>query len=167
MPSVTDWITAVTAVLALLAAVWAGTTARRLHGIESDRDRRTREAAVREQARNINAWCVVTDPAGRRRDGLLVSNTSDSPVYAVEVRSQDRNERVQFPLTLTLLPPGDFVVVEDATYHWTFPESVESMGVAIRPVTKHEYWRVTEVTFADSSGVTWRRDRDGQLTQLE
>lgn len=164
MPSITDWITAVTAILALLAATWAGRTAGRLYRIESGRDAAAARRAEREQASAVNAWCVVTNAEDDRRDGLLVSNASDSPVYNVQVVARDRRGSEQFPLTLFVPPPGNYVALEEHVYHWTFPQAAADVKGAIRPVTKHETWRVIRLSFTDAHGIAWVRDDHGRLT---
>lgn len=81
MPTVTDWITALTAILALGAAVWAGHSAYQVNRPERERDLEAEWRRRSEQAAGINAWCVVrlefTDSAGAhwRRDhhGVLTA----------------------------------------------------------------------------------------------
>ncbi|WP_232549591.1 hypothetical protein [Propioniciclava soli] len=165
MPSVTDWITAITAILALVAATVAGRTAGRLYRIESDRDSAMALRAEREQASGVNAWCVVTNTEANRRDGLLVSNASDSPVYDVEVISCGPGGGQQFPLTLFVLPPGHYVALEEASFHWTFPQAAADVDGSIRPVTKHKTWRVVRLSFTDAHGIAWVRDDHGRLSQ--
>lgn len=164
----TDWITALTALGALIAAVWAGLTSKRLYEIEAKRDVVSDERRARQQAAGIAAWCVFCPESERR--GLLLHNSSDAPVFDVEVLStyapsQKASPVMQRPLVLTLLPPGDYVADEHPTFGWTFPDERVAVPGTVRPVTKNSGWMVTAVRFTDAHGIRWER-KGGLLSRL-
>ncbi len=161
--SIPEWVTAIAAVLALAAAVWAGITSRRLVDVESGRDEVAARRRAREQARQVSAWCVVC-PDAPLPVGLLVQNSSTAPVFQMTVESTDAQGQHRPPLHLTIVPPGDYVVTADEQFHWTFPEDARTQG-HVRPVTKKDTWMVQSLTFVDSSGVRWHRDQHGTLSE--
>lgn len=164
----TDWITALAALGALAAAIWAGLTSKRLYQVEAKRDVVSDERRARQQASGVAAWCVFC-PESRQR-GLLLHNSSEAPVFEVEVLStfaptQKATPVEQHPLTLTLLPPGDYVANEDASYHWSLPDERHTVSGTVRPVLKNSGWTVTAIRFTDAHGVRWER-RDGLLDRV-
>lgn len=167
--TVAEWLSALAALGALTAAIWAALTSRRLVQVEMHRDVKAADRAAREQASGIAAWCVFCPGNGEdSQAGLLVHNDSDGPVYDVEVHSTRLVKQVsipQYPLRLSIVPPGDFVATADPKYHWSLPEERGAIGGIVRPVTKSTGWMVTSVTFTDAHGQRWVRD-GGRLTRF-
>lgn len=158
-------LSAVAALGALAAAIWAARVSKRLYEIETSRDRGRAQREEKAQASGIAAWCVfIKENQPGSQQGLLLHNSSDAPVFDVEVLStyatkQSSEPIPQAPLKLAVLPPGDYVSNADATYKWSFPEERGSIDNAVRPVTKNPGWVVTEVRFTDSYGTPWTRIR--------
>jgi len=169
-----EWVSALGAIGALIAAVWAATTSGKLFRIESSRDRTAAERAEKEQASGIASWCVKVlrggDGEPTAGNGVQVHNSTDSPVYYVEVFStysvsKDSEPVQRKPFRMDILPPGDFVAEEHKTYHWTFPDQKEDVQGLVRPITKNSNWRVIELRFTDSYGLRWCRI-DGGLWKV-
>jgi hypothetical protein len=147
MTGVVDWVGGVTAAVGSVAAAGAlvvgAVTLRR----QTDQTRR-------EQARKISAF-VQEQPTPEHGPVVRVLNSSDQPIYDVAVITVDaRTGQILSTITefqgdVGMLPPGQY---ED-----TVPASAqrESQGPPV----------VAEVTFTDSAGRTWRRDRRGQLNE--
>lgn len=170
MGNLAEWISALTALGALIAAVWAAATSGKLFRIESSRDRTAAEREEKEQASGIASWCVKVirgkQAESGAANGIQVHNSSDSPVYYVEVFStysvsKDSAPVQRKPFRMDVLPPGDFVAEEHKTYHWTFPDQKEDVDGVVRPITKNTNWRVIESRFTDSYGVRWCRNDSG------
>lgn len=159
----TDWISALATIGALGAAVWAVVVSRRLHRVETDRDEVSAERAKREQASGIAAWCIRRSAEDDKlRRGLLLHNSSDAPVFDIEVTSTYAPSKSHAPqpqptLRLTILPPGDYVVFADSTYPWTLPVERTARSVDAAPIMNNPGWTVTEMSFRDAHGVRWRR----------
>lgn len=176
MGSLAEWVSALAALGALFAAVWAAVTSRKLFNIESERDRYSAAREVKQQASGIASWCVKVfrDKEPKNSNGILVHNSTESPVYAVEIASTYSKSKDSEPVERALfymdvLPPGDFVTEEDPTYHWTFPDQRGDIVGAVRPITKNKNWRVVSLKFTDSYGLRWIRDDNGlrEITSTE
>jgi hypothetical protein len=162
-------LSAVAALGALAAAIWAVRVSKRLYEVETSRDLIATQRAEKEQASGFAAWCIVlsTNEEQERQNGILLHNSSDAPVFDIEVLSTYAKRKSlegapQPPLKLAILPPGDYVAHVDATYPWSFPEERGSIGGIVRPVTNNPNWAVTELHFTDSHETRWIR-RGGKL----
>lgn len=152
-----EWVSAVAAFGALVAAVFAGIVAWRLYKIEDDRERQA-------QARQISAWISVKLDGESGPYGIELTNGSLAPVYDVTVRAKDSYGVSQPQLDLRVLPPGRFFAERvDTKYHWAYPDPAEEVGYPLRPVAKSSKWRVERITFRDSANVGWGRDAAGVL----
>ncbi|ROS62644.1 hypothetical protein EDF38_1756 [Frigoribacterium sp. PhB160] len=161
-------IAAVATVGALLAAVRAVGDAKKLFNIESKRDQTAAEDRERQQASKINAWSALrllrNDIQGF---GVIVSNSSEEPVYDVKVAVG--GFRTAHAPTLACVPPGQVfveqkrVMVEVDTFHWDYAKPVTEFADPLRPFSASQSKRVTGVMFTDSSGRQWRRSETGQL----
>lgn len=166
MSAIPSWISALASVGALLAAVVAGVTARRLYGIEREREHRLTEADERRQAVRVSAWVaeVVGPNAGERSPGVVVVNASQTAVRDVLVSVIEPDDRRRAALRLAILPPGEyFAAAQPPPYHWGFPNLLSALEYPARPVMRSRQWRVTEVTFRDAADRSWRRDDAGVL----
>ncbi|MFE2657990.1 hypothetical protein [Brevibacterium sp. NPDC059310] len=99
-------------------------------------------------------------------NGILVHNSTDSPVYDVEVVStysvSEGSDSVdRSPFKMRVLPPGDFVAEQHPKFNWTFPDQREDIDGIVRPITKNSHWRVVSLKFTDSYGLRWIRDDNG------
>jgi hypothetical protein len=166
MGSVAEWVSAVAALGALGAAVYAGIAAWRLYRIESARDGAADAERRQLQARQVSAWvAVAVEEESVRSSGIEIINGSSAPVYDLAIQVNGETGAAQHPLTLTVLPPGRFFAAKDPTYHWTFPDPAEAIGLSLRPVAKSTKWRVEHLKFRDSANVHWTRDADGVLLE--
>ncbi len=168
---VPNWIAAIAALMAVLFAWLAARHTQRLLLHEARRDRRVQEREVRSQADLVGAWvaCRVTPDGGidvtLQEYGLVVRNASPAPVFDVVVESTDYDGEPQRPLTLAVMPPGEFYA--PATHEkwlWELPDPVDAVDGIVRPVMRRKERRVTGVRFRDSAGNRWHRDAMGQLT---
>lgn len=162
------WVSALAAIGALGAAVWAGRSAKQLYLVESRRDEVAAEREAAEAARRVSAWIAIHLPNGRsddqgRVDGMILTNAGTTPIFDIEVTSNDYTGRAQRDLHLSVLPPGEYFTQTESTYGWTFPDPTKAFSGLIRPITRKEEWRVTGLTFMDASGLRWRRDETGRL----
>lgn len=150
-------IQAVIAIIALVAlgvAAWAVRSSSRMLRIERGRDQERQRQAQEKQASLIGAWAVFCPEAktehGSSRSGVLVSNSSASAVHDVVIQSADAKGDDQHPLTMTILPPGEHLMLTHRQYRWSFPKHRDEAGGIIRPVTKHAKWRVQSIEFTDA-----------------
>ncbi|MCT1803870.1 hypothetical protein VVR84_15245 [Kocuria carniphila] len=178
MGTVPEWISVLVAAAALIAAVWAGLTSKRLFDVERKRDEVALDRREKEQASEIAAWSVTYDtPADQPSPkGLLIHNSSNAPVFDVKVlstysKTKRDTPETQKPLTMSVLTPGDYAAIEDDKFPWKFPETQsrveEKVHSRLRPVTNNPGWMVTGIAFVDSYGTSWLRDERGQLLRLE
>ena len=171
-----DWIMALSAVAALVAAVIAGIISYRLLKVEVRRDAASQTRERAGQASQVSAWCILFEDFDTARlnskevppdkNGLRIQNGSATPIYNVEILSRDRTGQEKRPLKLEVLPPGDYVVTSHATYNWGFPYSVEAAPGSSTPITKNRTWVVTSLPFNDCHGSRWQRLTDGSLSEL-
>lgn len=158
--SLAEWLSAAAAVGALIIAVAAVYISWR-----SSTQLKTRQR--QQQAVELNAWSISRptqngeDPVTRR--GILVSNSSTSPVFDVVIESTYSPSKQTAPealkaVTITVLPPGDFVVFRHSTYPWTFPRERTAEDRNVQAVMNNPGWRVTLLSFTDSQGVRWERE---------
>jgi len=178
------WATVCVALLALGAALWAGSTARRLLEVEQKREDRAEETETRRteaeaqslQADRVAVWTDYVDqasgPAGTVRSTYVaeIHNNSLLPIYDVQVvffgpdgRRFDTDE-----IYGVLRPGGHAVAIPEAIWELTHrgPSTgalgpgkcyyVSDLGPGLR----------AEITFRDTAGLRWFRDRDGRLAEL-
>jgi hypothetical protein len=174
--TVPEWISAIATVGALIAAWLAGTTAKRLYGVESDRDATAAEQRERHDADLVHAWTTAVHRDGTRpRYGLIVKNGSSSPVFDVTIQSTtgipfEGGHKRAWPVDLAMLPPGEYFVTtvpypDTNTGEDGIPEPTSGLDGTIRPVMKKRDWAVSRIHFTDASGRHWQRDKDGVLTR--
>ncbi|MGL3198227.1 MULTISPECIES: hypothetical protein [Curtobacterium] len=164
-----EGLSAVATAGALVAAVYAGLQARRLYRIESDRDEEARAAARASQATKVSAWAATRiRTGGRVLFGVVVRNSSDDPVYDVQVTCHGfSSPRVA---TLQCVPPGEYFVAntvdEGSSAEWDYPKPVrEVVGDPLRPFTISDAKGVDAITFRDNTGAGWHRAARGELTK--
>lgn len=116
-----DWLGDIPTWIACIAIVFAG------FQFMIDRERRREELhrARREQARQLTSWTVSNPEQGQRAYGLVLSNTSGSTFHEVSVEATLHGSRTK-PLTLTILPPGEFFIqhAPNQRYEWEFAVAV-------------------------------------------
>jgi arabinogalactan oligomer/maltooligosaccharide transport system substrate-binding protein len=145
------WISSSATIVALTFAAVAAVAARRTYMIESERDRttaeerRTRDAfARRAQASCVSAWWSEDD------GGAYVRNACDSPVYQAYLNVHGSVAVDLVKLDLPVIPPSS-----QAIFHPVELPAPAQIGLRV------------SLTFTDSAGVRWQRDRYGRLVQLE
>lgn len=165
-----EGLSAVATACALLAALYAGYQAQRLFRIELGRDEKARDADRKRQATQVSAWAATRiKTGGRIIFGVVIRNSSDDPVYDVQVECHGFTSP-QVP-TLQCVPPGEFfaanTVEEDATAEWDYPKPVrEVVGDPLRPFTISDARGVDAITFRDNTGAGWHRAARGELTNI-
>ncbi|PRA81448.1 hypothetical protein [Microbacterium sp. MYb66] len=161
--SLADIITALTAVLALFAAIAGARHARQLFGVEARRDESTAARERQSQASKVFAW-VASRIGEDTTYGVVVVNSSEQAIYDVEVRVTDAHAGERRPISLTILPPGAYYLGESPeAYAWEFASRLRSFDDEIRPVTKSKNRRILRMSFRDSSNLMWTRDGVGIL----
>lgn len=120
-----------------------------------------------KQASELHAWSItgpeITENGPTTRRGVLLSNSSTSPVFDVVVDStyslsKNTAPEVLSPLTITMLPPGEFVAFRDSKYPWTFPRQRSPEHRDIQAIMNNPGWRVTRLSFTDGQGIRWERE---------
>ena len=153
---------------ALIAAVYAGVQAKRLYRIESARDEQARDAGRKRQATQVSAWAATRiRTAGRIVFGVVIRNSSDDPVYDVQVECHGFSSS---PVaSLQCVPPGEFFVAntvqEDAAAEWDYPKPLSEINDPMRPFTISDARGVDAITFRDNTGAGWHRAARGELTK--
>ncbi|WP_146245941.1 hypothetical protein [Curtobacterium sp. MCPF17_001] len=155
-----DGLSAIATTVALAAAMFAGFQAQRLYRIESGRDEQARHAERKRQATQVSAWAAARiRTAGRVVFGVVIRNSSDDPVYDLQVQCHGfSSPRVA---TLQCVPPGEFFVgntiEEDSMTEWDYPNALPEIHDPVRPFTISDARGVNTITFRDNTGAGWRR----------
>lgn len=178
--SVADWVAGISTFAAFGAAVIAARYAAGAFHLERQREERWVETQQAAQASLVAAWPdnkmvdFVTDGPGRikkvlgkrTQHGVYVRNASDLPVtdakviYTVtQVRPDQPSASVDTPQTHLIgrVPPAD-----EPRFYPIVPLTARLTGM-------HEQHKVTidvEITFTDSTGIRWRREPRGQLSEV-
>ncbi|MBB6404246.1 hypothetical protein [Arthrobacter sp. AZCC_0090] len=160
-----EWISAFCSLFALVAAAWAALTAARVHKIERDRDVKADEDKLKAQAGRVAAWSAVhLDAKGSALAyGVVVNNGSTTPIFDVVLEAQDVPGKLR-PLTLRLLPPGQYFVESHKDRSgWALAEHTSALAGFTRPITRKENWCVTHLAFRDAQNNLWSRNNSGLL----
>jgi len=153
---VATWVGSVGTALAFFATLI-------LLAITLQEQRAAREEDRRAQARQVSAWCADVQPAsedGRHSVTVTVQNSSDEPVYGMQVAigAEWSREKVAF--------------AEVRDLHYVTPPKYQrdhTVRLTLSPLPGGGYDKSppVELVFNDASGGRfWRRDRYGGLTQL-
>lgn len=146
----TEWIDTASNVFASIGTVGAFVTGfvllRREHRQEAERiedDRRT-------QAAKVSAWVELYRAIDGSRELMLhVHNSSDMPIYEVELPLPTRGDDEPETEFIGLVPPGQ-TVRRQAPRDWL------ASYVGPEPI---------EIEFLDSAGWQWRRGEQGALVR--
>jgi hypothetical protein len=171
-----DLISALTSVGALAASIAAAFIARRLFFIERDRDARRESEDRRRQASGVSAWIGVHVEPGKAKPPkvVVVSNTSDGPVFDVSVGTAKLDGITTRTPLLKCLPPGTFVYGRAADYkahpkdsEWTYALTTTEFVGPPRPYSfAPGNAAVTDVTFSDALNQRWTRQSNGALISV-
>ncbi|MGV2900517.1 hypothetical protein ACNPM4_02485 [Microbacterium sp. AGC62] len=162
--TVADVVAALTAILALFAAIAAAKQAKKLYVVEVERDEDAAARKRQSQATKVFAW-VAARIGSETTYGVVVVNSSDQAIYDVQVRVADAHGAERTPVTLTTLPPGSYYLGERSdSFGWEFASGLDSFEEEIRPITKSRNRLVTGMRFRDSANLVWARDEQGLLT---
>lgn len=180
-----SWVTAVATVLALVAASYAAWRTGRIVSIELGRDRQREQDEERRQASQVAAWAAesVHDPVGGSNvfsqyttmsvSGFVI-NGSSQPIFNIGVLWFVEDESIH-ETALAVLPPG-------GAETWEMPDEVmarfddQTAEQGQKPLRGYleaqllssmaaEKLRL-EVSFDDSHGRRWTRDRFGNLGKV-
>jgi hypothetical protein len=141
----------------------AVTEAQRMHELESARERRALEFDAQRQAAQVVAWPVKATFQGRHQWGLLVVNTSTSPVFSMSVTRAPAVSRGKGSTIAALsakaevLPPGQYFVGSGSRW----PELMGDQDTAEPIAGNSDY--MASLDFRDSNGRNWRREPSGVL----
>jgi len=161
--SLSDVVTALTAIGALIAAIIGGKQAKRLFQIESARDAEAARRTAQEQASKVFAW-VATRTGETPTFGVVIVNSSEQAIYDVEAQVIGHEGVPRPTARLTNLPPGSYYLEErHDSYGWSFAANLRSFDDEIQPVTKSKTRCVRVLRFRDSSNALWQRSADGRL----
>ena len=146
----TEWIDTASNVFASVGTVGAFATGlillRREHRQEADRTEDDRRA----QASKVSAWVeLYRTPDGSRELMFHVHNSSDMPIYEVELPLPTRGDDEPETEFIGLVPPGQ-TIRRLAPHDWL------ASYVGPEPI---------EIEFLDSAGWQWRRNEQGALVR--
>ncbi|MEU6563909.1 hypothetical protein [Nocardia nova] len=158
--AVPAWISAVSAVSALITALGALVYARRTWN-------KAAEEARRKQAELVAAWVQDGSGADFR---CCVRNASDLPIYDVDVVINGYGEIVVKCLAewsaSVVAPKADgprWTILRDEAERTRGPNVVEG-EIDTRGVLAHDL--LAEIRFTDAAGRRWRRDDSGLLGEF-
>jgi len=161
---VPTWLSAVATLVALIFAAVAAISARRVYLIESERDktasderRNQAEFLRRTQAALVSAWWGKQDDEfGVPRWGAWVRNASETPIYQNRVSLTKLYEPdISDAFSLSVLPP-----MSEPKFFPTTVWEGDIDGVVDMPDIR------VEMTFTDSAGIRWIRDKQGRLSEV-
>lgn len=124
---------------------------------------------MQEHAVLLSAWSVhLPELDAKYKSGVIIRNRSGAPFHDVEIMStissSNSDPVTELPmLSLTMLPPGEYVAVSEQR-NWRFPQDRSEFG-AVNPIWKNKGWAVTSIEFTDAHGIRWLR-RGGALQQV-
>lgn len=162
---VPGWVGAVSSLAALAAASVAAVVAHRVFRLEQSRDEDQVATQQSAQASKIAAWpsVVLSDPVDHLSAtvwGAALRNGSDLPIYQVHVNLVSLTDRGETAVVLEVVPPGDWLLSGSELY----PRPSEPlMRAEARGLPPPPY--VVDLTFSDSAGQGWHRDRKGLLSR--
>jgi hypothetical protein len=160
-PNAAEWITAISAagalVAAIAAAVIAGITFR--HGISERRAAQASQISAWVEERSVDA--TAGQPMGLMKVCVL-RNSSSQPVYLVRLSYEwspgpgEQRGPIEEPVPMAVLPPGDGLS--------TLPTEVVLQWREMRQLGRSA---LTNLTFIDAAGRRWTRAADGTLHEGE
>ena len=146
----TDWINTASNVFQSIGTVGAFVIGFVLLRSEHRREADRTEDERRAQASRVSAWVeFFRTPDGSRELLLHVHNSSDMPIYEVELPLPTRGDDEPETEFIGLVPPGQ-TVRRQAPHDWL------ASYVGPEPI---------EIEFLDSAGWQWRRDEQGALVR--
>ncbi|MFF1830544.1 hypothetical protein [Paenarthrobacter sp. NPDC058040] len=140
----------------------AVTDAQRMLQLEGERDERSIAMLERRQAAQLVCWPVRGEADGAFQWGIELVNSSDAPVFGVELHRQEGKSGNGTPIpeiqaAAKILPPGRYFFSERRRW----PVYVEQHRV-LEPIPGNTDY-MPSVSFTDSDGRKWCRGVDGHL----
>lgn len=157
--SVADWVGAIGGMLAVIAAIVSWRTSEKIVKLEKKRDQEREIAAERRQAEHVT---VVGIQRSQIRPpecyAIMIVNGSDAPIYDIHIESQKANKSAaNYPLELTVLPPGRFIIPADQHYKWGAVIDQDVAKESVTVIAKGDGGEmITHVTFTDASSRRWQ-----------
>jgi hypothetical protein len=146
----TEWIDTTANVFASVGTVGAFVIGFVLLRSEHRREADRTEDERRAQASKVSAWVeLFRTPDGSRELMFHVHNSSDMPIYEVDLPLPTRDDDEQQTEFIGLVPPGQ-------TIRRLAPRDWLASYVGPEPI---------EIEFLDSAGWQWRRDEQGALVR--
>jgi hypothetical protein len=146
----TEWIDTAANVFASVGTVGAFVIGFVLLRSEQKREADRTEDERRAQASKVSAWVeLFRTPEGSRELMFHVHNSSDMPIYEVELPLPTRGEDEPETEFIGLVPPGQ-TIRRLAPHDWL------ASYVGPEPI---------EIEFFDSAGWQWRRNEQGALVR--
>lgn len=166
--TIANWVMAATTALALLAAVWAGITARKLYKIEQGRDRDREQAEERHQAQLVASWVswsglreALSLPSGRTSlASLAVQNGSAVPIYDVQVCYHEGSVTLGVQPFHIISPTGSQAHYREIKCDGVLQRLDEPRDPNVRLDLR------VSIAFTDASGTRWARESSGQLMKV-
>lgn len=165
-----EWVTALVGFGAALAALLAWKTSMASLARQRENDEAKRARHRREQANLVFAvGARLPNRRGAEGWGLYIYNGSDKPIRWVEVRSQRADGLSSNPiLTLTVVPPGMFLIPGDATFGWGNLVDLSLAPEPVSPLVKGKAGEVVQcLVFEDALGQRWKREGQGDIESAE
>lgn len=165
--TIANWVTALAAVAALIAAVWAGRAAWQVHDLEAKRELDRCKREEQSQAASIASWVSwANQPAvatrlpggGTSPAHLAVQNVSAVPVYNVNVTYSFEEENLGEQQIFLLSPTG-------LTPHHRRIRCEKVVALLAKPRDADERIDIqVSLSFTDAQGATWERGPTGLLS---
>jgi len=151
------WITALATAGLLIGAIATTVYAARALRKQSEevtlaREQAERDIQERRRAQAARVFIVIASGAPANSGVLLeanASNTSQQPVYDIEVHWRTSDGQFGQPMVKPQLRPDEMTSFPQ---HWTADQGITGLGVSI--------------AFRDAAGIHWRTTDRGELTEL-
>lgn len=136
-----------------------------MYDIEVGRDRTAADRDISRYAERVSGWVAVRLVEGEQvARGVVLCNGSGTMIFDVSMTVTSSTGAAHPPIELAAVPPGSFFIERtDGDFAWAFPDSVDIIEGALRPVMKQRKWRVVDLRFRDTANRHWRRAEDGEL----
>lgn len=159
---IADWISAVAAVAACLASVVAWRTSERMLLIERKRDAEYQRKIERAEAsRVLVVGALAVNRSENEQWSIYLNNFSTEPVFDLTINSQHVDGSMQnYPLYLSCLPPGEYLVPSDLRFRWGPLISMKTSPEPIQILAKTKKSMITSVTYQDLQGDLWTMGPD-------
>lgn len=155
-----DTVAATTTAIAAVAAIVAGIFAWSAYALERRRESSESRRARRAMAEQVSAWAEVREEAGMTHVDIHVQNLASSPVYEARF-GIEASGRCNYAGYARVVPPSRSAplvieVTQERSERWE-----RWMRSRVPKPTPY-----IELTFCDAAGAWWHRDSRGLLCEI-